>query len=229
MSHPIIQDFEMVIFDCDGTLVDSEAICNQVLVDLVNKYTSGQYTLDHALDVWAGRTLALVLESIAQEQGVTFPDDMAAQYVSQCNKRYPSELKIIEGALDFVAACDTKTKICVGSNGERQNVFDSLNICGFSPNYFTEKNIFTRIQVPVGKPEPDLFLFAADQMNVAPNKCLVIEDSPTGVIAGKAAGMHVLGITAAAHDVKSQEKKLKNAGADYIFTDIIHMRAHLGL
>lgn len=221
--------FDLIIFDCDGTLVDSEAICNQVLVDLVNANAPIEYTLHHALDVWAGNTLSTVLKGIEKDLGITFPDDMAKQYVEGCNKMYPTDLKAIDGALDFVHACNTRVKICVGSNGERQNVFDSLRLGGFSPNYFNEDTTFTRIQVAVGKPAPDLFLFAAAQMGVDPARCLVIEDSPTGTLAGVAAGMEVLGLTAVSHAPEIQKEKLIQGGASHVFEDIIHMREHLGL
>lgn len=229
MNSKNISDYDLIIFDCDGTLVDSESICNQVLVDLVNKNTPIVYTLNHALDVWAGRTLSNVLKSIEKENSITFPDDMPQQYVRECNLRYPTELKAIDGAMDLVEFCHGMKKICVGSNGERQNVFDSLSLCEFSPKYFSEENIFTRIQVPVGKPEPDLFLFAAANMNALPERCLVIEDSPTGVEAGVAAGMDVLGFTGVSHAPSTQEKRLFEAGAKAVFTDIIHIREYLDL
>lgn len=229
MSSKKISDYDLVIFDCDGTLVNSEAICNQVLVDLVNQNSPIQYTLDHALDIWAGRTLSNVLESIEEEHSIKFPDDMAHQYVRECNLRYPTDLKIIDGAMDLVKACDSVTKICVGSNGERQNVLDSLNICEFSPTYFKEETIFTRIQVSQGKPAPDIFLFAAETMSVKPERCLVIEDSPAGAQGGVAAGMDVLGFIGVSHLPKEQEKKLLKVGVKAVFSDIIHMREYLGL
>lgn len=224
-----ISDYDLVIFDCDGTLVNSEAICNQVLVDLVNQNSSMAYTLDHALDIWAGRTLVSVLESIEQENSIKFPVDMSAQYVRECKARYPTDLKAIDGALDLVGACHGRLRVCVGSNGERQNVIDSLTICNFSPRYFEESSIFTRIQVPFGKPAPDLFLFAAAKMGAAPERCLVIEDTPTGAQAGVAAGMDVLGFTGVSHDPISQKKRLLEVGVQSIFSDIIHMRDYLGL
>jgi len=221
--------YDLVIFDCDGTLVNSEEICNQALVDLVNEHVLEKYTLHHALEVWAGNTVSTVLKLVEDERGVVLPEDMPKKYVAACNKKLKTDLKEVPGALDFVRACNVNVPICVGSNGERQNVFDSLNLCGFSPEFFEEDTIFTRIQVSQGKPDPELFLFAAKNMGVAPERCLVIEDSPTGVLAGVRAGMTVYGITAVSHDPVRQKEKLENAGAHAVFSDIIHMRKSLNV
>jgi len=223
-----LSDYDLIIFDCDGTLVDSEAICNAVLVDLVNQYADKQYTLDYALCYWAGMTLSNVLAVVQEEQGCDFPDDVRDRYVETCNQKYQIDLKPVSGAIDLVESCNQSVEICVGSNGERTNVFDSLKLCGFSPNYFTEDNIFTRIQVPNGKPEPDLFLFAAEKMAVDPKRCLVIEDSESGVTAGKEAGMEVWGFTGVSHDPIVQEKTLLAAGALSVFERLIHIQQRLG-
>jgi HAD superfamily hydrolase (TIGR01509 family) len=221
-------DYDLIIFDCDGTLVDSESICNAVLVDLVNEYSSKKYTLDYALEHWAGASLSNVLSMVQKEVDVIFPDGIAQHYIKECNSGYKLGLKSINGAVNFVNEIKHKNKICVGSNGERNNVIESLELCGFSPKLFQEDNIFTRIQVPNGKPAPDLFLFAAQKMEVTPSMCLVIEDSPTGVLAGVAAGMEVWGFTGTAHDLDLQGKKLKKAGASRVFNDFIHMSEALG-
>lgn len=220
--------YDAIIFDCDGTLVDSEEICNQVLVSLVNKYVSAPYDIQHALNNWAGHTISKVIDVVEGERRCTLPDDIGQQYVEACNRQLKLDLQPVANALNFVAQSSEKVKICVGSNGERKNVFESLALCQFSPLYFNETNIFTRIQVEQGKPAPDLFLFAADQIGVAPERCLVIEDSPTGTLAGVAAGMDVFGFTGTAHDKESQAEKLKKAGAARVFDDFIHMGEALG-
>ena len=224
-----ISNYDLVIFDCDGTLVNSEALCNQALLGLVNQYSQQHYTIHHALESWAGNTVSAVLATVEAEQSIKLPTDIAQRYVDACNAALKSDLEVVSGALDFVAKCAANTLVCVGSNGERRNVIDSLKLCDFSPKHFEEKNIFTRIQVLNGKPAPDLFLFAAEKMGVSPTRCLVIEDSPTGAKAGIAAGMDVLGFTGVSHDLISQEKKLVDVGVRAVFSDIIHMSDYLGL
>ena len=133
----------------------------------------------------------------------------------------------ILGALDFVKHVSNYFKIAVASNGMRINVVKSLEVIGVK-NYFTDKYVFTRQDVENPKPAPDLFLFAAEKMGVSPEKCLVIEDSPTGVKGGVAAGMDVYGFTGVSNDKEKQEKALKEAGAMAIFDDFIHIREALG-
>ena len=137
-------------------------------------------------------------------------------------------LEPIEGALECVQKCAKQTKVAVGSNGQRRNVIQSLEMLGFL-DIFTEETIFTRIQVQNPKPHPELFFLAAKEMDTEPAKCLVIEDSPTGVLAGVAAGMEVWGFIGTAYDPKSQEKELINAGVTRIFDDFIHITSVLSL
>jgi len=223
------QQYDLIIFDCDGTLVRSEDICNQSLTDLVNIYSPYPYTLNHALENWAGMTLSDVLKMVAKEQDINFPPDMRDRYVVACNKAYTKDKLHIDGALDFVSACTQRTKICVGSNGERGTVFNSLELCGYKPAYFDDNTIFTRIQVKQGKPAPDLSWMAAEKMGASPARTLVIEDSVTGVEAGIAAGMTVWGFTGASHCKNELESRLKQAGAQAVFDSFIHMAERLNL
>ena len=130
--------------------------------------------------------------------------------------------------MDFVHFCNDHSKICVASNGERENVLSAICICGFK-EYFSEDLIFTKSQVNQSKPAPDLFLYAAEKMNVEPARCLVIEDSPTGAMAGIRAGMDVFGFVGVAHNQKAQIKQLQDVGVNDIFTGFIHMQKHLGI
>lgn len=225
-DHQIIcssAHLKLIIFDCDGTLVDSETICNTITLELVNQCSPTQYTLNYALNHWAGMTLSNVLQKVREETGCDFPADVRDRYVERCNKKYKTDLKPVLNANDVVEKSHKMHKICVASNGERNNVIESLGLCGFLPTCFLEEQIFTKNQVERGKPFPDLFLLAAEKMGVAPSKCLVIEDSVTGVTAAAAAGMEVWGFTGVSHDPESQEKALKNAGASRVFHCFIHI------
>ena len=221
-------NFDLIIFDCDGTLVDSEYLNNKVSSDLLIEFGLTEYTPEKCIEEFTGSTWTNIRSDLEARHNVKLPDDLISNYIARVHAEMEKGLPPIKGAIDFVVTSQSKFKICVGSNGERSNVMKSLSLCGFSPKFFQDDNIFTRIQVPNGKPAPDLFLYAAEKMNTEPSKCLVIEDSPTGVLAGVAAGIEVWGFVGTAHDQKSQEKKLIEAGASRVFSDFIHMGEALG-
>lgn len=220
--------YDLIIFDCDGTLVDSEYLNNKVSADLLNEFGLTQYTPENFMAEFAGNTWTDIRLTLEARHQTKLPDEIITTYIKRVNDALDKDLLPAKGAAGFVKICNQHYKICVGSNGERSNVLKSLTVSEFIPTYFTEENIFTRIQVPNGKPAPDLFLFAAEKMGVAPTKCLVIEDSPTGVKAGVAAGMDVFGFVGTAHHPKIQKKKLLEAGACRVFENFIHMADALG-
>lgn len=221
--------FDLIIFDCDGTLTDSEELNNAAFLQVLHGLGLTQYTRERAMSEFVGRTVSNILLGIQMETGFEFPPDTVARYIRTVQTMQQTDLRAIPYALELVEKCATNFKICVGSNGERTNVMNSLKICGFE-KYFNEQNIFTKIQVAEGKPAPDLFLFAAEQMGgIDPARCLVLEDSESGVMAGVSAGMNVWGFTGASHDKKIAHERLQKAGAARVFDDFIHIGDALGL
>lgn len=214
--------FDLIIFDCDGTLTDSEYVNNRALLDVLHEKGFTQYTLDHAYKHWVGVTVSNTMLAIQMETGVMPPPDTVPLYMNRVAELQKTGLKPVEGAPELVAFAKTLGKICVASNGERANVLNSLVITDLMKN-FTEETVFTKIQVKNPKPFPDLFLFAAAQMGVLPERCLVIEDSAAGVRAGVAAGMATWGFTGSSHDLEKHENTLKSAGAHRVFPRLIHM------
>ncbi len=223
-----MNDFDLIIFDCDGTLTDSEYVNNQALLDVLEESGFTGYTLEHAYAHWVGTTVSSICLAIQMETGREVPADIVPRYIARVTQLQTTALKPVEGAPALVEAAAKKFKICVASNGERSNVLNSLVLTGLMPN-FTQESVFTKIQVRNPKPYPDLFLFAASNMGVDPSRCLVIEDSAAGVTAGVAAGMTTWGITAAAHNPAKQAQTLKSAGADSVFPGLIHIKQALGL
>lgn len=219
---------ELIIFDCDGTLVDSEYLNNQAFSDVLTGFGLKQYTPDYCLATFAGRTISNLMIAIQMETGFVFPDDTVARYISRVEELQHRELHPAEGALDLVRLCEQKTAICVASNGERRNVIRSLELTGLAP-YFREERIFTKIQVREPKPAPDLFLFAAEQMGIAPDRCVAVEDSVTGTTAGVAAGMFTVGYTGTHREPEKQEILLKSAGAHVVTGALIHIPSMIGL
>lgn len=214
--------YDLIIFDCDGTLVDSEYLNNKVTADLLAELGLPQYNVDYALEHFAGKSMTDIRKFIEVDAGVSLPDSFVAEYAKRVTAGMPTLMKRIPGAFETVRDLHTRIKICVGSNGERSNVLTALSIAGLSP-FFPEENVFTKSMVKNAKPAPDLFLLAASRMGTAPGKTLVMEDSVTGTKAGVAAGMDVVGITATFHDPDGQASLLKAAGARHIvehFADI---------
>lgn len=221
-------DFDLIIFDCDGTLVDSEYLNNKAFCDLLCEYGMPQYDVEYALKHFVGKTLTNIMLMVQMETGFSFPKDTLSRYIANVKKLQKTDLRSIPDAIDMVQICAQHLKICVGSNGERSNVLESLQRTGFM-DVFSEETVFTRIQVANGKPAPDLFLFAADKMGVDPSRCLVIEDSESGVTAGVEAKMAVWGFTGVSHDKKHAEISLKKAGASQVLDALIHIPSLLGL
>lgn len=223
-----MNDFDLIIFDCDGTLTDSEYVNNQALIEVLEESGFAGYTLEHAYAHWVGTTVSSICLAIQMETGREVPADIVPRYIARVSQLQTTALKPIDGAPTLVEAAARKFKICVASNGERSNVLNSLVLTKLMP-HFTDENVFTKIQVKNPKPHPDLFLFAAGKMGIDPSRCLVIEDSAAGVTAGVAAGMTTWGITAAAHDPVKQAQTLKSAGAYAVFPRLIHIAEKLGL
>lgn len=215
--------YDLIIFDCDGTLVDSEYLNNKVTADLLAELGLPQYDVYYALAHFAGKSMTDIRKFIEVDAGVSLPDTFVVEYAKRVTAGMPELMKLIPGALETIRDLHTRIKICVGSNGERSNVLAALSIAGLSP-FFPEENVFTKSMVKNAKPAPDLFLLTASRMGAEPEKTLVVEDSVTGTKAGVAAGMDVVGITATFHDPAAQSEALKGAGVRYIaerFSDIL--------
>lgn len=216
---------DLIIFDCDGTLVDSEMLYNTVISDLLIENGYRQYSPQKCLELFTGLTLTNIRKIVEQEHNVDLSAVMTSDiYVKRAQKMMDQGVKAINGASALVEIARSLSKICVASNGERSSVIKSLKMTGLY-EYFGghEDTIFTKIQVQNAKPAPDLFLFAADRMGVAVKNCLVIEDSVAGVKAGVAAGMCVYGFTGSHHDPVGHAQTLKAAGADACFPSLIHI------
>lgn len=221
-----MDDFDLLIFDCDGTLVDSEYMNNLATIRLLHDEGLTQYDMDYAFEHFVGLRLNMILAGIAKETGHVFPPGMSARYAQMAEEMMPEYLKGIPGADELVAAAAKNMKICVASNGQRENVLSSLERTGLK-QFFPDEYVFTGVMVKNAKPAPDLFLLAAEKMGVCPDRCLVIEDSVAGVTGAKAAGMRVFGFTGTHDNHETAEKKLAQAGAAEIFTSLIHIKERL--
>lgn len=219
-------NFDLIIFDCDGTLVDTEPLYAAVTCDLLHENGLTQYTPESCFAEFHGTAWSHIRKTLEDRHQTKLCDNIIERYIHVSRERMQTSLQTIQDAMDVVTHVHGTHDICIGSNGERFNVLQSLNITGLN-KFFPEEKVFTKIQVERPKPHPDLFLYAATQMGHAPERTLVIEDSTSGVKAGVAAGMHVIGFTGSAPDPEAAEQKLRDAGAHTIMQQLIHIPDYL--
>ena len=207
--------YSLIIFDCDGTLVDSELLNNMAMVEVLQGFGLAQYTLDHALEHFTGLRFSQILENINRETGFPFPPDAAKGYLSAVRRLAPTHMKAVPGAEELVRHASSRFKTSVVSNGERNNVLMSLEMTGLRP-LFSEEHIFTGLMA-AAKPAPDLFLLAMERLGERAAETLIIEDSVVGVTGGVAAGASVWGFTGTHHAPAAQAEALRKAGAEQVF------------
>ncbi|MDG5492298.1 HAD family phosphatase [Psychroserpens sp. SPM9] len=189
--------FKCVIFDCDGVLVDSEPIGNQVMVDLANRL-GASIDLEYAYQHFKGYALDGCVQKISELIGKEVPSDFKSTYRSLSYERFQKEIQPIDGVLEVVKRLDIP--FCVASSGPESKIKLNLELTGLLP-YF-EKHIFSCYTIQKWKPDPAVFIWASETMGFQPHECLVVEDSLTGVKAAKSGGFAVAGYTA--HDVKNE-------------------------
>lgn len=216
----------LILFDCDGTLVDSEHLYNSITAELLNGLGFHEYSTERCIELFAGQAWSAIKSTLEEKHGAVIPADIVQLYIQVANKKMDIDLEIPEGVIEVLDFAQHNFQICVASNGERNNVIKSLSVTNLK-RFFSDEHIFTKIQVERPKPAPDLFLFAAENMGAAPNECIVIEDSEAGVRAGVAAGMHVIGFTGCAHDQDKQKAALADAGAHQIFASMRDVQSAL--
>jgi len=185
---------KLVIFDCDGVLVDSEPISIAVLVEAIGQ-AGGSITMDEAYDRFLGRSLSTIIGLLAKDYGLVAGEGFLEQMRHDLYSRFERELQPITGIAKALDHLDIPR--CVASSSQPERIRLCLDVVGILPKL--EPNIFSATMVKNGKPAPDLFLFAADKMKTDPKDCIVIEDSPMGIEAAKAAGMRVFAFTGGSH------------------------------
>ena len=189
-----MSEFDLVIFDCDGVLIDSEIISARMLVAELMRLG---LTIDLAYVErhFLGRSYPVVMETIRREFGLDLPPDFEAQYRESLLAAFQSELKVMPHVREVLARI--AVPFCVATSSSPRRVEMSLNLVGLTD--LVGSRVYTSTLVARGKPAPDLFLYAAEKMGVAPDRTLVIEDSLTGLRAGLAAGMTVWRFVGGSH------------------------------
>jgi HAD superfamily hydrolase (TIGR01509 family) len=181
----------LLILDNDGVLVDSEPIANRVLSKLLTEY-GDPTTFEETVERYMGTSLAHTRQVVEAKLGRPLPADLEDRYHDELFARMRAELRPINGIEAALDAIDLPT--CVASSGTHERIEFALKTTGLYPRF--AGRIFSAEDVERGKPFPDLFLYAAEQVGADPAACVVVEDSPYGVQAAKAAGMTVIGYAA---------------------------------
>jgi HAD superfamily hydrolase (TIGR01509 family) len=209
------RNFDLIIFDCDGVLVDSEVISCRAHADVLTRH-GYPITSDQVLKRFLGVSDREARQTIETEMSRKLPDDFEAQMKQAALQRYAGELLAIPHIGEAIAAIDLPK--CVASSGTPEKIRHGLTCAGLFDAL--APHIFSAVQVTRGKPAPDLFLFAAEQMTATPARCLVIEDSVPGVTGGRAAGMTVFGFHGGSHCTAGHADLLRAAGAAVTFDDM---------
>jgi HAD superfamily hydrolase (TIGR01509 family) len=214
---------DLLIFDCDGVLIDSELIACRVDAACLAEIGVA-VTVEDILDRYVGLSAAAMFADLERRSGRKLPADFAETLRRRLAAAFDAELAAMPG---IAAALDRlPCRSCVASSSAPERLRHTLSLAGLFHRF--DPNVFSATEVRHGKPAPDLFLHAARRMGVAPQRCIVIEDSIAGVQAARAAGMTVFGFTGGGHCRPGHGERLQGEGASLVFADMARLRSLLG-
>ncbi|MEU9469641.1 HAD family hydrolase [Streptomyces avermitilis] len=187
--------YDLVIFDNDGVLVDSEPLSNTLLAAYLTEL-GHPTSYEDSLRDYMGAAMHRVHDLVQERTGQRLPDDFDEVFHGRVFAAFERELEPVAGAVDILEKLTADgVPYCVASSGSHERIRVGHRKTGLD-RWFEDGRIFSSQDVGQGKPAPDLFLYAAERMGVPPKRCVVVEDSPLGVQAAHAAGMDVFGYTA---------------------------------
>jgi HAD superfamily hydrolase (TIGR01509 family) len=207
-------DFDLVIFDCDGVLIDSELLACRILAECLAE-SGVAISTDEVMERYIGISWADMLADM-EKRRVTLPVELDERYRRRYWPALKAHLKPVSGVTAVIDGL--RCKSCVASSGRPDRIKFALSLVGLYDRF--RPNVFSAVEVARGKPAPDLFLHAAERMSVAPADCLVVEDSVPGIAAARAAGMTALGFAGASHCRPDHAVPLGQAGAELVITDM---------
>ena len=213
---------KLVIFDCDGVLVDSEHLASQTLSTFLQTFNV-TLSPEECREKFTGTSLKYVTEAVENTFNISLPYHFEELIRQQDQIVFQQHLKPINGVQNVLETISQP--VCVASSGSLKKITTSLQLCGLFG--LLHPYLFSASMVKNGKPAPDLFLHAANQMDFLSEDCIVIEDSPVGVLAAKRAGMKVYGFCGGSHCSPHHAELLKEQGADDIFNDMAWLKAQL--
>jgi HAD superfamily hydrolase (TIGR01509 family) len=203
----------LLIFDCDGVLVDSEVLAHDTLREMMASL-GRPMTMDEAVREFAGGSLADTVATVGRLLGRPLPADVGDKFGQLLLERFRHELKPMPGVRDAILALPYRR--CVASSSTPERLRLSLEVTGLAPLF--GEHVFSAVQVARGKPAPDLYLLAASTLGEPPGRCIVIEDTVRGVAAGRAAGARVVGFAGGGHATPALADDLRLAGAEVVIT-----------
>jgi HAD superfamily hydrolase (TIGR01509 family) len=209
--------FDLVIFDCDGVLIDSELL--SIRADQECLAECGiELSMEEILGRYTGISFAGMVADLEARHG-PLPGDFAERHRRHLWPLLESELRAIPGVTAVIEALNCRA--CVASSGRPDRLRHALSLVGLYDRF--QPHIFSAVEVAHGKPAPDLFLHAAERMGVPPARCVVIEDSLPGVTAAVAAGMTVIGFVGASHCRPGDAARLAAQGAAVVIDDMAQL------
>jgi HAD superfamily hydrolase (TIGR01509 family) len=210
-----------LIFDFDGVIADSEVLANSALADYLTRLGHPTTTAE-SLATYLGKRWPEVIATVEDRIGRKLPDNFSADLKAAVHERFARDLGEVEGARDFIDAFAHLPR-AIASSSSADRLALCLDVLELTDMFGA--NVFSADLVERGKPDPAIFLLAAEKLNTPPGHCIVIEDSAGGVRAGRAAGMTVIGLTAASHLQPGHADALRNAGAHHIAASWDEVRA----
>jgi HAD superfamily hydrolase (TIGR01509 family) len=214
--------FDLIIFDCDGVLVDSEIIAAEVESGLLSE-AGYPISAGELAERFAGLTWKDILLAIEKEAAIPLQASLLGKSEALLDARLARSVKAIDGAAQAVARVALPRCICSNSSSKRLDMMLTRTrlLPLFAPNIFSAKDLGPDRT----KPRPDIFLHGAERMNAKPARTVVVEDSVHGVHAARAAGMRVIGFTGASHTYPSHADKLTEAGAETVISRMSELPA----
>jgi HAD superfamily hydrolase (TIGR01509 family) len=212
----------LVIFDCDGVLIDSELLASHAAAELLG--TAGvAITPAVVRERYTGTTMTALVRDLGERHGAAVAAHFDAGFATALMRRFEAELRAIAGIEAVIDAL--AVPCCVASSSSPERLAHSLTLTGLHARF--APRIYSATQVARGKPAPDLFLFAACAMGVPPARCIVVEDSVAGVQAGRAAGMVTIGFCGGGHCGEGHAARLQDDGAHEVCADARELGALL--
>ena len=211
----------VVLFDCDGVLVNSEPISLATLVDVLDHFKA-PLSLREVSDRFTGRSSSAPIDHIKTQTGRDVSAAFKPYYYKLLFDRYDRDLTEIDGIVTVLAALRHRDiAFCISSSSSVERLEKTMQVTGLGPWF--KGRVYSADFVENGKPAPDLFLYAADGMGYVPHEAIVIEDSVAGVTAARAAGMKCIGFVGGGHyadDPQTASRRLYDAGADIVIKDM---------
>ena len=221
-------EVKAVIFDCDGTLVDTEFLSAKAYTESLKLYGI-TYDPHDLLNEFMGVANIDITEALARRFGKAMNfDDLRDEYIRAMSREMGTLMRVFEDSVAFVRDLVAEGyKVAVASNGTHEVVIEELERAGYL-EFISRDLVFAPSDTRAPKPAPDLPLAAAKALGVDPAECVFVEDTTTGGRAGIAAGMRVVGYTGLAHAPDTQRQALENAGISRIISHMPQLRLHLG-